>query len=238
MVAACPPTVRCCRSFPIASPNSAGTTGCWTTYCPTWMRSGRVVWPRTTGSRDTRTSPSPGRACVPCRVWRPPNSPAWNAWSSSTPAPRNCGRPPPPAAATLNHNCIQVVGAGESEPRPHTDSRALCRYAAVLYLNPQAPKDCGTSFFRQSLPGGVLGGNMVTAPHNNLVEALGTRFVPPDSFTEDVRVAAPLQPAAALHRQHHAQRDRLLRQHHRRQADDRGLLLDGIGGEHRQSTTL
>ncbi|KOU47717.1 DUF6445 family protein [Streptomyces sp. WM6378] len=94
-----------------------------------------------------------------------------------------------PGGATLNHNCIQVVGAGESEPRPHTDSRALCRYAAVLYLNPQAPKDCGTSFFRQSLPGGVLGGNMVTAPHNNLVEALGTRFVPPDSFTEDVRVA-------------------------------------------------
>uniref|UniRef100_A0AAU2UZK5 DUF6445 family protein n=1 Tax=Streptomyces sp. NBC_00003 TaxID=2903608 RepID=A0AAU2UZK5_9ACTN len=94
-----------------------------------------------------------------------------------------------PGGATLNHNCIQVVGAGESEPRPHTDSRALCRYAAVLYLNPKAPKDCGTSFFRQSLPGGVLGGNMVTAPHTNLVEALGTRFVPPDSFTEDVRVA-------------------------------------------------
>ena len=59
----------------------------------------------------------------------------------------------------------------------------------MLYLSPRAPKDCGTSFFRQSLPGGVLGGNMVTAPHNNLVEALGTRFVPPDSFTEDVRVA-------------------------------------------------
>ncbi|MFE9401255.1 DUF6445 family protein [Streptomyces sp. NPDC006530] len=94
-----------------------------------------------------------------------------------------------PGGATLNHNCVQVVGAGESEPRPHTDSRALCRYAAVLYLSPTAPKDCGTSFFRQSLPGGVLGGNMVTAPHNNLVEALGTRFVPPDSFTEDVRVA-------------------------------------------------
>ncbi|WP_437089165.1 DUF6445 family protein [Streptomyces hundungensis] len=94
-----------------------------------------------------------------------------------------------PGGATLNHNCVQVVGAGEGEPRPHTDSRALCRYAAVLYLSPDAPKDCGTSFFRQSLPGGVLGGNMVTAPHNNLVEALGTRFVPPDSFTEDVRVA-------------------------------------------------
>jgi len=93
-----------------------------------------------------------------------------------------------PGGATLNHNCVQVVGEGECEPRPHTDSRALCRYAAVLYLNPNVPKDCGTSFYRQSLPGGVLGGNLVTAPHNNLVDALGTRFVPPDSFTEDVRV--------------------------------------------------
>ncbi|MEV5507409.1 DUF6445 family protein [Streptomyces orinoci] len=89
---------------------------------------------------------------------------------------------------TFNHNCVQVVGEGESEPRPHTDSRALCRYAAVLYLNPGVPKDCGTAFYRQSMPGGRLGGNMVTAPHNNLVDALGTRFVPPDSFTEDVRV--------------------------------------------------
>ncbi|WP_405796332.1 DUF6445 family protein [Streptomyces longwoodensis] len=89
---------------------------------------------------------------------------------------------------TLNHNCVQVVGAGESTPRPHTDSRALCRYAAVLYLNPGAPKDCGTSFYRQSLPGGRLGGNVVQAPHTNLVDALGTRFVTPDAFEEDVRV--------------------------------------------------
>ncbi len=93
-----------------------------------------------------------------------------------------------PGGGTLNHNCIQVVGEDEGEPRPHTDSRSLCRYAAVLYLNPNVPKDCGTSFYRQSLPGGRLGGNMVTSPHNNLVDALGTRFVPPDSFTEDVRV--------------------------------------------------
>ncbi|MFJ5234808.1 DUF6445 family protein [Kitasatospora sp. NPDC088391] len=89
---------------------------------------------------------------------------------------------------TFNHNCVQVVGAGESEPRPHTDSRSLCRYAAVLYLNPGVPKRCGTSFYRQSFPGGRLGGNSVVAPHNNLVDALGTRFVPPDSFTEDLAV--------------------------------------------------
>ena len=93
-----------------------------------------------------------------------------------------------PGGGTLNHNCIQVVGEGESEPRPHTDSRALCRYAAVLYLNPTVPKDCGTSFYRQHLPGGRLGGNVVQAPHNNLVDALGTRFVAPDAFEEDVRV--------------------------------------------------
>jgi hypothetical protein len=93
-----------------------------------------------------------------------------------------------PDGAHLNHNCIQVVGADECEPRPHTDSRALCRYAAVLYLNPAVPEDCGTSFYRQRLPGGQRGGNMVMPPHNNMVEALGTRFVPPDSFVEDVRI--------------------------------------------------
>ncbi|MEV7199878.1 DUF6445 family protein [Streptomyces griseoluteus] len=93
-----------------------------------------------------------------------------------------------PGGGTLDHNCVQVVGEGESEPRPHTDSRALCRYAAVLYLNPAVPKNCGTSFYRQSLPGGRLGGNVVQAPHNNLVDALGTRFVAPDAFEEDVRV--------------------------------------------------
>ncbi|MGW9044401.1 DUF6445 family protein [Streptomyces lydicus] len=94
----------------------------------------------------------------------------------------------PADGGTFNHNCVQVVGAGECEPRPHTDSRSLCRYAAVLYLNPLVPKDFGTSFYRQCLPGGALGGNQVAAPHNNLVDALGTRFVAPDSFVEDVRV--------------------------------------------------
>ncbi|MFF2506037.1 DUF6445 family protein [Streptomyces sp. NPDC058067] len=92
------------------------------------------------------------------------------------------------AGGATDHNCVQVVGEGESEPRPHTDSRAVCRYAAVLYLTPTAPKRCGTGFYRQLLPGGTLGGNTVAAPHNNLVDALGTRFVPPDSFTEDVTV--------------------------------------------------
>ncbi|MFJ9827203.1 DUF6445 family protein [Streptomyces sp. NPDC101160] len=94
----------------------------------------------------------------------------------------------PDGAGTFNHNCVQAVGKDECESRPHTDSRSLCRYAAVLYLSPDTPKDCGTSFYRQALPGGRLGGNQVLAPHNNLVDALGTRFVPPDSFTEDISV--------------------------------------------------
>ncbi|MBN8716642.1 MAG: hypothetical protein J0I72_01960 [Stenotrophomonas sp.] len=93
-----------------------------------------------------------------------------------------------PDGKTLNHNCVQVVGAREAQARPHTDSRSLCRYAAVLYLLPNAPADSGTGFYRQRLPSGQLGGNTVTKPHDNLVDALGTRFVPPDSFVEDVRV--------------------------------------------------
>jgi hypothetical protein len=93
-----------------------------------------------------------------------------------------------PDGGHLNHNCVQVVGEEECGPRPHTDSRKLCRFAAVLYLNPDVPDDCGTSFYRQRLPTGQPGGNVVTGPHANLVEALGTRFVPPNSFVEDVRL--------------------------------------------------
>ncbi|BFI96076.1 MAG: hypothetical protein RSP_15860 [Rhodanobacter sp.] len=93
------------------------------------------------------------------------------------------------AGQKLNHNCVQVVGAVEGAVKPHTDSLHLCRYAAVLYLNPQVPENCGTSFFRQRMPGGQLGGNIVQPPHRNLVDALGSRFVRPDAFAEDVRVA-------------------------------------------------
>ena len=93
-----------------------------------------------------------------------------------------------PDGAHLNHNCVQVVGEDECEPRPHTDSLRLCRYAAVLYLNPDVPDDCGTAFYRQRLPNGQLGGNFVSPPHKNLVEALGTRFVPLNSFVEDMRI--------------------------------------------------
>lgn len=93
-----------------------------------------------------------------------------------------------PEGIHLNHNCVQVVGSLEGAVKPHTDSLDLCRYAAVLYLNPAVPERCGTSFFRQRMPGGQLGGNIVMPPHRNLVDALGNRFVPNDAFVEDVRV--------------------------------------------------
>lgn len=89
----------------------------------------------------------------------------------------------------LNHNCVQVVGAVEGAVKPHTDSLNLCRYAAVLYLTPGVPEHCGTSFFRQRFANGQLGGNIVLPPHRNLVDALGNRFVQPNAFAEDVRVA-------------------------------------------------
>jgi hypothetical protein len=93
-----------------------------------------------------------------------------------------------PDGARLNHNCVQVVGERECGPRPHTDSRALCKYAGVLYLNPSVPDRCGTSFYRQRLANGQPGGNSVEPPHRNLVDALGSRFVPPNSFMEDIQI--------------------------------------------------
>lgn len=93
------------------------------------------------------------------------------------------------AGTRLNHNCVQVVGSVEGAVKPHTDSSNLCRYSAVLYLNPAVPEQCGTSFYRQRMPGGQLGGNIVLPPHRNLAEALGNRFVQPNAFVVDVRVA-------------------------------------------------
>jgi hypothetical protein len=93
------------------------------------------------------------------------------------------------AGTRLNHNCVQVVGSVAGAVKPHTASSNLCRYAAVLYLNPAVPEQCGTSFHRQRMPGGRLGGNIVRPPHRNLAEALGNRFVQPNAFVEDLRVA-------------------------------------------------
>ena len=128
----------------------------------------------------------PGRRAIP--ALEPEELAPVEAWVKQVTGMRRLWLETSPEGATLNHNCVQVVGQHDSGPRPHTDSRKLCRFAGVLYLTPDAPQDCGTSFYRQRLPGGQLGGNTVNKPHANLVEALGTRFVPPDSFVEDVRV--------------------------------------------------
>lgn len=86
----------------------------------------------------------------------------------------------------FNHNCVQLVGAAESGPRPHTDSRRLCKYAAVLYLSPDAPAYTGTALYRVRQADGSLGGNTLPSRYANLVEALDCRFVPPDLFVEDL----------------------------------------------------
>ena len=38
------------------------------------------------------------------------------------------------------------------------------------------------------MPNGKMGGNQVVAPNNNMIDALGTRFVPPNAFVEDKRI--------------------------------------------------
>jgi hypothetical protein len=88
----------------------------------------------------------------------------------------------------LNHNCVQLVGATEGGVKPHTDSRRLCKYAAVLYLNPAVPDQCGTAFYRVRLQDGSLGGNTLPSRYSTLVEALDCRYVPGDLFVEDVAV--------------------------------------------------
>jgi hypothetical protein len=93
-----------------------------------------------------------------------------------------------PESGALSHNYAQLVGEADSGPRPHTDSRRLCRYAAVLYLTPDAPTRAGTSFYRLRLPDGRLGGNTCPHPHSNLCEALNVTSLPLSAWEEDVFV--------------------------------------------------
>ncbi len=93
-----------------------------------------------------------------------------------------------PGGARLDCNVAQLVGARESGPRPHTDRRDLCRHAAVLYLHPAPPAGSGTSFYRLRYPNGALGGNACPPPHDNLVQALGVRRLPPAAWVEEARV--------------------------------------------------
>ena len=130
------------------------------------------VWPGMRASPALRADELDGLDALVCKL-----TGATKVWVESS-----------EAGARLNHNCVQVVGSAEGAIKPHTDSLNLCRYAAVLYLNPEVPAQCGTSFFRQRMPGGQLGGNLVQPPCLNLVDALGNRFVQPNAFVEDVRV--------------------------------------------------
>jgi hypothetical protein len=111
-----------------------------------------------------------------------------NQWVKQVTGATRLWQPEAPAGAKLNHNYVQLVGGDESGPRPHTDSRKLCRYAAVLYLTPDAPSHCGTSFYRLRYPNGTLGGNQCTPPHNNLGEALGLTKLPLQAWVEDLAV--------------------------------------------------
>jgi hypothetical protein len=93
-----------------------------------------------------------------------------------------------PGGARMDCNVAQLVGARESGPRPHTDRRDLCRYAAVLYLHPDPPAGSGTSFYRLRYPNGALGGNACPPPHDNLVQALRVKRLPPAAWVEEARV--------------------------------------------------
>jgi len=93
-----------------------------------------------------------------------------------------------PGGARMDCNVAQLVGAHESGPRPHTDRRDLCRYAAVLYLNASPPAGTGTSFYRLRYANGALGGNACPAPHDNLVQALRVKGLPPGAWAEEARV--------------------------------------------------
>lgn len=94
-----------------------------------------------------------------------------------------------PDGAHLDHNVVQVVGARESGPRPHTDSRKLCRYAAVIYLTPKAPSGAGTTFYRLRYPNGALSGNLCPPPHANLREALGVTGLPLQAWHPELSIA-------------------------------------------------
>jgi hypothetical protein len=91
------------------------------------------------------------------------------------------------AGRLVDHNSAQLVGETESRSMPHTDSKD-CRYAGILYLNPQAPATGGTSFFRLRYPDGALGGNLCPPQHASLREALGVPSLPPSAWKEDVAV--------------------------------------------------
>ncbi|CAN7572407.1 DUF6445 family protein [Pseudoduganella sp. LjRoot289] len=113
---------------------------------------------------------------------------AVEAWVRKVTGAKKLWQEQAPEGRMLNHNYVQLVGATESGPRPHTDSLKLCRYAAVIYLSPDPLASAGTSFYRLRYPDGTMGGNYCSPPHANLREALGVTSLPPQAWHEDVVV--------------------------------------------------
>ena len=118
----------------------------------------------------------------------------------------------------LSHNFVQMVGGGESIARPHVDSRALARFAGVLFLHPFPPtKHAGTSLFRLRNLDGTLGGNLCPPPFQHLNEALGVDRLPITAFEEEMELpyafnrlvvyrADLIHSATAYFGQHHQQK--------------------------------
>lgn len=113
---------------------------------------------------------------------------AVEAWVKKVTGAKRLWQEVAPEGHMLNHNYVQLVGGAESGPRPHTDSRKLCRYAAVIYLSPDPLASAGTSFYRLRYPDGTLGGNICSPPHANLREALGVTGLPQEAWHEEVMV--------------------------------------------------
>ena len=103
-------------------------------------------------------------------------------------APNVCGLNHRRKVGRTTTNYAQLVGADESGPRPHTDPRQQCRYAAVIYLTPKPDPHAGTSFYRLRYPDGSLGGNVCGPQHADLSHALGVRSLPRAAWIEDVSV--------------------------------------------------
>ncbi len=113
---------------------------------------------------------------------------AVEAWVKEKTGAKRLWEALPPDGTKLNHNVIQIVGERDSGPRPHTDSKQVAKYAAVIYLTPRPLPRSGTSFYRQRLPDGKLAGNICPHPHVTLPEALGVAKLPLSAWVEDITV--------------------------------------------------
>lgn len=88
----------------------------------------------------------------------------------------------------VDTNTAILVGDDEGASRPHVDNRFLCRYAAVLYLNPEPKESAGTSFYRLKYANEAPGGNVVDPPFANLVDALKVNGLPNSAWYKDLDI--------------------------------------------------